>query len=146
MNNLGGFKRVELLFADEISVFSRSGYSVKIERTNNFTRHLSLHDDSSLLVSTPKSSDSGTIYEHKCTLSLRTKGMPHSLISLLQQVKVRGCILIATTSNDEIRVFGSKEYPLLGNLIEEYGSSRKELHQHKLSLSSNCLHPELVLL
>lgn len=145
MNNLGGFKRVELLLVDEVHVFARNGNRVKIERDGEFTRHLPLHDESPSLSASPQKDEAGTIFEHKCTIYLRSRVMSHQLIELLEQACIRGCILIATTNNNELRVFGSKQYPLHGSLTENYGSRRSDLHRHELYLTSHNLHPELAL-
>lgn len=145
MNNLGGFKKIELLFTDEISVFARNGNRVKIERNGEFTRYLPLLDESPSLSASPQKDEAGTIFEHKCAIYLRSRVMPRPFIELLGQVRIRGCILIATTCNGETRVFGSKRYPLHGSLTENHGSRRSDLHRHELHLAGNELHPELVL-
>ena len=143
MNNLGGYKSIELIFADELSVFSPTRNRVMIQKKDNSSRMLPLHDDSAALSATPVNNDAGILYTHQCTIFLRVLSLSTELCTLLRQVNVHGCILLAPTNNGNMRVFGSKEYPLLGHYAEEYGSKRSDLHQIKLSLTSQCLHGEL---
>lgn len=147
MNNLGGFRKIEFFFIDEITSFIRNGDDgVRVGRREDAGLELPLHDNAASLFATPDTDDGGTLYTHQCTIPLRAKALKEAEISLLRQVKRRGCLLLATTNNDDIRVFGSKEYPLSGTLKEDYGSRRSELHQYELQLSCVAMHPELKLL
>lgn len=146
MNNLGGYRSVELVFIDEVTAFIRSGRSARLELSaGKSSRRLPLHDNSASLEATAESDEGGTLYTHQCSIPLRTNALESGLAKELRQVTQRGCLLIGTTNNGDRRVFGSKEYPLLGTFSETYGSRRSDLHQHTLTLSCTCLHPELTL-
>lgn len=144
MNNLGGFKNIELIFADELESFdfNRTGISYR-KKDNHKIRLLPLHNNTSSLTTSPTTNDGGTIYVHKASIQLRSKRITDKLMAELSTVSERGCILIGTTNNGDNRVFGDKSYPLFGTFIENNGTKCSDLHQHVLSMSCTCIHPAL---
>lgn len=144
MNNLGGYKSIELVFKDEISLFGVNRRTVTMAKSAGLL--LPPHRSGSSLSSTPKKDASGTSYTHKAVIHFSPLVVDKALVSLLDLIQSRGCILIGTTHNGDVRIFGDKDYPLYGNLEEIYGSRPGELHQYTLTLTCVCLHPELTLL
>lgn len=144
-NNLGGFKAIELLFADEVTSFVRTGYEVAITRNTATRRLLPLSDQLPELSTIAEEDESGYVYTHECTVYLRSRDLTDEQQKELRQMTHRGCILIAHTSNGDNRVFGTPTYPLFGTLMEDYGTSRTDLHQYELKLTAKLLHRDLTL-
>ena len=136
MNNLGGYKSVELVFIDELSYFAViSPSGVYLRKSKDTQRLLPLRQNES----------SGTLYTHKAIISLLSAGVDKRLIAELEQVAARGSILIATTNNNEKRIFGNPNYPLFGTFAEIPGEKPSDFRHYELSISATCIHPALTL-
>ena len=141
---MGGYISVELLFPDEVSVFEVNGWRVTLTRVGTPGRMLPLRDEGAELTATPLSSGDGTSWNHGARIQLRSDLVTKQLDEELQTLHRRGCVLVGTTTNGKVKVFGSKEYPLLGTYHEEDAARRAGLHYHELDLSCICLHPALL--
>ena len=145
MNNLGGFKEMELVFVDELTVcVPVSGKMYICKKTIN-RRLLPLTKRGATLTSTAQTTDAGSLYEQNAVIPLPRK-MNKDLKGDLASIDRRPCILIATTNNNEVNVYGSKEFPLLGNLINNPGTLPSELANLQVSLTTKITHQELPLL
>lgn len=145
MNNLGGFKEIELVFVDELTVcVPVSGKMYICKKTIN-RRLLPLTKRGATLTSTAQTTDAGSLYEQNAVIPLPRK-MNKDLKGDLASIDRRPCILIATTNNNEVNVYGSKEFPLLGNLINNPGTLPSDLANLQLSLTTKITHQELPLL
>ena len=145
MNNLGGFKEIELVFVDELTVcVPVSGKMYICKKTIN-RRLLPLTKRGATLTATAQTTDAGSLYEQNAVIPLPRK-MNKDLKGDLASIDRRPCILIATTNNNEVNVYGSKEFPLLGNLINNPGTLPSDLANLQLSLTTKITHQELPLL
>ncbi|MGL4519597.1 MAG: hypothetical protein ACRCUJ_07985 [Phocaeicola sp.] len=142
MNNLGGYKRIELIFADELSIaIPMTANKIYLRKyVENEERILPITDGSTL-DSSSKKSDEGKIYTHDASILLVR--VTERLLNILSQLHFRGCVLVATTNNNEIKVFGTKATPLFGTIDEVPGSKPSDLRHFKLSLSTTLTHPAL---
>ena len=112
MNNLGGFKEIELVFVDELTVcVPVSGKMYICKKTIN-RRLLPLTKRGATLTSTAQTTDAGSLYEQNAVIP-RPRKMNKDLKGDLASIDRRPCILIATTNNNEVNVYGSKDLPLL---------------------------------
>lgn len=142
---MGGYKSVELLFTDEIDTFIVSGDKVSLVRANDGARRLlPLHDEGVSLSATPNIEEGGCVWSHSARIQLRSAMISDQLDRELQTLHRRGCVLVGTTTNGLTKVYGSKEYPLLGAYYELDGSRRSDLHCHEMDLSCRCLYPALL--
>lgn len=146
MNNLGGYKTIELIFTDELLAFGTTDSGAFIQCKTDLKRPLPIHDNSASLIVTSKNEKAGILYTHKANMNIRSKALTPKLQAELQQVDVRGCILITTTHNNKKQVYGSDLYPLFGTFVENNGQKPSDLHCHELSLSSTCNHQPLPLI
>ena len=97
------------------------------------------------LTSTAQKTYAVSLYEQNAVIPLPRK-MNKDLKGDLASIDRRPCILIATTNNNEVNVYGSKEFPLLGNLINNPGTLPSDLANLQLSLTTKITHQELPLL
>ena len=145
MNNMGGYRSVELLFTDEIETFSVSGDMVNLVRTNDGVRRLlPMHDEGVSLSASPNFEEGGCVWSHSARIQLISAKISDQLDRELQTLHRRGCVLVGTTTNGQTKVYGSKEYPLRGTYHELDGTRRSDLHCHEMELSCRCLHPALL--
>lgn len=145
MNNMGGYRSVELLFADEIDTFVVFGDRVSIVRTNDETRRfLPIHDEGVSMSAPPAIEEGGCVWSHSARIQLISAMISDQLDRELQTLHRRGCVLVGITTNGKTKVYGSKEYPLLGAYYELDGTRRSDLHRHEIDLSCRCLHPALL--
>lgn len=144
MNNLGGYKSIELVFIDELSNFAVTPSGAFIRKISNTQRLLPLHQYGATVDSTPKSDDSGTLYTHKAVINM-LGGLDKQLKAELEHTGIRGSILIATTNNNEKRVFGNPNFPLFGTFTEIPGQKPSDFRHYELSMSATCNHPALTL-
>lgn len=145
MNNLGGYKSIELVFIDELSTFAVTSSGAFLRKNNHILRLLPLQQNGATVDSTPKSDDSGTLYTHKAVINI-LGGLDKQLKAELEQAGTRGSILIATTNNNETRVFGNPNFPLFGTFAEVSGQKPSDFRHYELSLSATCNHPVLTLI
>lgn len=146
MNNLGSYKSVELVFIDELSYFAvTSSSGVYLRKSKDTQRLLPLRQSGASVDATPKNESSGTLYTHKAIISLLSAGVDKRLIAELEQVAARGSILIATTNNNEKRIFGNPNSPLFGTFAEIPGEKPSDFRHYELSISATCIHPALTL-
>lgn len=145
MNNLGGFKEIELVFVDELTVCVPVSGKMYICKITINRRLLPLTKRGATLTSTAQTTDAGSLYEQNAVIPLPRK-MNKDLKGDLASIDRRPCILIATTNNNEVNVYGSKEFPLLGNLINNPGTLPSDLANLQLSLTTKITHQELPLL
>lgn len=145
MNNLGGYKSIELVFIDELSTFAVTSSGAFIRKKKNILRLLPLQQNGAGVSATPKTDSSGTLYTHKAEISILHIGFDTQLKAELDQVRTRGSVLIATTNNNEKRVYGNLDYPMFGTLAEMPGQKPADLRHYELSLSATCNHPALTL-
>lgn len=143
MNNLGGYRTIELIFVDELSNWAASRSEVRLETTREEARILPTRDNTATLNATPSEDEQGTVWAHQAEVSLRAKSLTPTIMADLEQVTVRGCVLRAVTFGGEVKVLGDKLYPLRGSFVEDDGTKLTDLHHYILSLSCNCLHPML---
>lgn len=146
MNNLGGYKSIELVFTDELSTFAVTSSGAFIRKNNHILRLLPLQQNGVGINVTPKTDGPGTLCTHKAEINILHKGLDTQLKAELDQVGTRGSVLIATTNNDEKRVYGNLDYPMFGTFSEIPGQKPTDLRYYKLSLSATCNHPALTLM
>jgi hypothetical protein len=140
MNNLGGYRSVELIFVDEIEKLAFFGNTVYLRKNIDTERLLPLHQNGANISTSPKTGDAGTTYSIKATIALLIKGTYTRLQHELMFVDVRGSILIATSHDSKQHVYGSVETPLFGTFVEKTGSQPSDFHHFELSLSGTDIH------
>ena len=136
MNNLGGFKSVELIFVDEVQAFVNTPLGAYISKLTNSVRLLPIHQNGTHITITSKTEASGTLYTSKATIHIQSKDITPELHAELKHVDVRGCRLIATTNNNTKRVYGCQSHPLYGTFVEIPGKQPSDLHYQELTLTS----------
>lgn len=146
MNNLGGYKSIELVFIDELSTFAVTSSGAFLRKISNTQRLLPLQQNGAGISVTLKTDGPGTLCTHKAEISILHKGLDTQLKAELDQVGIRGSVLIATTNNDEKRVYGNLNYPMFGTFSEIPGQKPADLRHYELSLSATCNHPALTLM
>lgn len=137
MNGIGGFKKVTLFFADQVTV-STSAYSASL--TGDAGILLPISDGKSSITSTSKGDGS---YDHVAELSLKFSGVDDTMARQLRQVFCRGCVLKAEDFDGGSWLLGDCDYPLSGTADQHHGTSHSDLRHWRLRLSSVCLHPML---
>ena len=145
MNNLGGWRKVELLLLDEFErlVIGKNGAVVIPKEGTHVLPH---HRNGVQLVATPKVDENGCLYTHSCSIELRSSKLSSEYRSILQRAAHCGCILIGTTNNGDSYLFGDKDTPLTGTFGREHGKRPSDLHECVLSVSTASIHPELPLI
>ena len=145
MNNLGGWRKVELLLLDEFErlVISEHGAVVIPKEGTHVLPH---HINGVQLVATPKVDENGCLYTHSCSVELLGSKLSSEFRLLLQHAAACGCVLIGTTNNGDSYLFGDKDTPLIGTFGSEHGKRPSDLHESVLSLSTASIHPELPLI
>lgn len=146
MNNLGGYKSIELIFVDELTAFAVTTSGVYIRKNQEKQRILPIHQYGATADTSSKTEKAGTLYTHKATIKILSSRPDKQLHAELSHVDVRGCILIATTNNNEKRVFGHSLYPLFGSFSEIPGQKPSDSHCYELVLSASCTTPALPLI
>lgn len=145
MNNLGGYKSIELVFVDELNMFAITSSGIYIRKNQEKQRLLPIHQNGAAAEASPQIEKAGTLYTHKASIKISCSRLSKQLHTELNHVDTRGCILIATTNNNERRVFGHSLYPLFGSLSEITGQKPSDNHYYELTLSAQCTTPALSL-
>lgn len=138
MNNLGGYKSIELIFVDELDTFAVTTSGIYIRKKQEKQRLLPIQQNGAAADTSPKTEKAGTLYIHKATIKISSSRLSKQLHTELNHVDTRGCILIATTNNNERSVFGHSLYPLFGGFSEITGQKPSDTHCYELTLSTSC--------
>ena len=143
-NNIGGVIQADFLFTDEISLFSVINHSavISLHRPNTW-RNLPI---TYMGVSPDVGADdtqAGTLYKQTLTIRLKRTGLTDSELHILRTINVRGCVVRCKDANGNIRLYGSKEYPLLGTVIEKTGTKPSDLSGLEPIFSGKGAYPPL---
>ena len=145
MNNLGGYKEIELIFIDELYQCVPVSGKMYVQKKTTIKRILPIIKKGITLEATAQTTDAGTLWTHGALIPLPRK-IDLFLELDLEQSDVRPCILIAETHNNERKVFGSENYPLYGNIQDIPGSKPSDLCYQQLTLQCISTHKELLLI
>ena len=85
----------------------------------------------------------GTLYKQTLTIRLKRTGLTDSELHILRTINVRGCVVRCKDANGNIRLYGSKEYPLLGTVIEKTGIKASDLSGIEATFSGKGAYPPL---
>ena len=141
VNNMGGFSEAEIVFIDEITSWSHAGDGLQLEC--RVPRHpLTEVSNGIKLSAVPKTTKSGTIYQHKVEISV--KNGP-KLRSELPGIGSRGFLVVAKDRNQQIWVYGHPDYPLFGSIEQIPGSKPTDLHKWRITANCQSLEAELPL-
>ena len=79
---------------------------------------------------------------HSSRYAIQT-GLTDSELHILRTINVRGCVVRCKDANGNIRLYGSKEYPLLGTVIEKTGTKASDLSGIEAIFSGKGAYPPL---
>lgn len=146
MNNIGGIVRLEFCAVYDISEFKQSRRKVTIipkKEKDNVWVDLPIQNKNTSCSATPEKSDSGIIYNHKCSTFLPTQHVSDELYHTLNAFVRLGCLVRYTNANSRCYVLGTRDFPLTGTIEEISGSKASDLAGYQLQLSSTSITPEL---
>lgn len=143
-NNMGGIVNVQFLFPDEIALFSVINHTAIVKLHEGHTwRILPILPMTTAPTINPDTQEAGSIYKLSLVIRLKRYGLNSTLLSLLHSIDTRGCILKCRDANGNIRIYGTKDYPLFGIVTEKQGTSATDYSGYELNLSGISLHPQL---
>jgi hypothetical protein len=141
MNNMGGYKSVTVYPVTGV-ILNLSRFDVSITASTGGVL-LPISEEKSS-IEAPDNGDGS--YSHSAEIILKASDLAKSVFEQLHQICRMGALLVATGYDGRRFLFGDKDYPLTGTITEQHGTAHADLHAYRLSLSSSCLHPELLLI
>lgn len=139
MNNMGGYKSVMLYPVDSVSVSMSDSTAVVNQSSDGIS--LPISSGKSAIGSTDNGDGS---HLHTADITLKALEVDCDLHSFLRRACRLGVLLVTIDFNGRRHLFGDTIYPLTGSIAELRGDSPSDLHSFRLSLSSQCLHQELL--
>lgn len=141
-NSLAGIKSAEFLFVDTIAVFAIvSNEKAYISNESPFLQMRAKKNGISINVT---SESGGSIYKHVATIRFCRSALSELETLLLRQIKTRGCIIRYEDQDSLLKILGTREYPLFGELIDIPGVNASDFVGYELSLSCLSTHPQLL--
>jgi hypothetical protein len=111
-DNIGGYKTIELIFADSVkSITEDSAGRVSIV-LNPFEEWTELPFSKPKIEAKPKTEDAGTLYENSVSLLIPHQHLADELCQNIKKALYTYCIIRYTTVMDETFIIGGTEYPL----------------------------------
>lgn len=144
MNNIGGIIQCEILSVDDIISFAIVNQNIKLQKKEAATwKLLPISPHKTVVYSTPSAGDAGILYEHKFSTFLPANKVTIQEVSYYRSLCLSGCILRYTDANGNLRIVGTKEYPLIGTIAETSGDKATALAGYDFSLKASILTPQL---
>ena len=144
LNNMGGILFADILFINDLALFSVSGGNAIYKRWPGREWHTlpTIHEGiaPSTTIETP---DSGTRYKHTITIRLSRITLTAKDLQIARSTNVRGCLLQCTDACGIKRIIGSVEYPLFGTLNEIQGKKATDFSGYELTLTGTSIYPQL---
>ena len=144
MNNIGGFKCIELLYCSEVQTFGIVKNQVYLVKKENKKRILPVLLKGATTETNPSYSNGGRSHSHRVDIPLLNT-IKVALLDELAYVDDEGFLLIVENHNGQKKVYGTLDAPLFGTIIDIDGSTPADLSYKALSIPGNTIHKALSL-
>lgn len=142
-DNIGGFKKIEILPANQIRLMYESGVATVLLKEIGKWTAIPFQQKSCTIDVAPEETPSGTLYTIDVTIFIPRHLLTPEIGNQLKLFLVYGGILRYTSCNDESFVAGSRQYPLTSANRYLHPGAPEGFSGYRLSLSGKNLYPQL---